>query len=470
MGRYRIRQIAIMFSYPVFFYFGRKKMNFVKDDVKKLYRKFLASSMLTALATSIYSFVDTIAVGRSEGDLGAASMAVITPIYGVLIFLAIFIGVGGSVLMSNAKGRNEETEGNEYFTVAIVIMSVLCAIFWILFIVFPKQILTFFGANSELLPKAMEYTEWIIWFFPFFVMPTFISAFIRNDGAPVLTMVAVIIGGTINIFLDWFLVFPMKMGMRGAAIATVIGTVVQVLIMCSRFFDKKCRLKIAKPHRFFKKAKNILSVGIGASILDLGTVIIVIVMNNSIKQYGSNSELAVYGVLATLTSLFQALYCGVGQAIQPLVSANYGANETDRIRQIWKMSLATTIILGVLYTVLCELVPAQIVKVFVTATPAVIDAAPEIVRLYSIMFIALGVNVLSAYYLQSIMRDKASMLIAALRSIVVSGISILTLPLMLGIDGVWIALPVSEFSVAIFAIVYIYAVANKSKEVENIQR
>ena len=107
---------------------------------------------------------------------------------------------------------------------------------------------------------------------------------------------------------------------------------------------------------------------------------------------------------------------------------------------------------------------------FVTATPAVIDAAPEIVRLYSIMFIALGVNVLSAYYLQSIMRDKASMLIAALRSIVVSGISILTLPLMLGIDGVWIALPVSEFSVAIFAIVYIYAVANKSKEVENIQR
>lgn len=438
-------------------------MDFVKDNVKKLYRKFLTSSMCAALATSVYSFVDTIAVGRSEGDIGAAAMAVITPIYGILMFLAIFIGVGGSVLMSNAKGKNDETEGNEYFTVSLVLIAIFTAIFWLSFVLFSKQILTFFGADSQLLPKVMEYAEWIIWFFPFFVMPSFISAFIRNDGAPVLTMVAVIIGGLTNVFLDWLLVFPMKMGMRGAAIATVTGTIIQVAIMCSRFFSKNCKLKILKPNEFFKKVKNVLSVGIGASILDLGTVIIVIITNNAIKKYGSNSELAVYGVLATITSLFQALYCGVGQAIQPLVSANYGAKETSRIRQIWKMSLITTLILGVLFTVLDESMPTQIVKVFVTATPAVLNVAPKIIRIYSIVFIALGINVLSAYYLQSIMREKASMLIAILRSILISGILIVVLPIIFGIDGVWIALPVSEFIVAIFSLIYIYTIESREK-------
>lgn len=438
-------------------------MDFIRDNVIKLYRKFLTASMCAALATSIYSFVDTIAVGRSEGDLGAAAIAVITPIYGILVFLAIFIGVGGSVLMSNAKGQDNETEGNEYFTVSLVLISIFTAICWPLFVLFSNQILTFFGADAKLLPKAMEYAEWIILFFPFFVFPYFISAFIRNDGAPVLTMVAVVIGGLVNVFLDWFLVFPMKMGMRGAAIATVTGTITQLVIMCSRFFSKNCKLKISKTKNFFKKAKRILTLGIGASILDLGTVIIIIITNNAIKKYGGNSELAVYGVLATLISLFQALYCGVGQAIQPLVSANYGAAEFKRIKQIWKLSFVTVIALGVLLTIICELLPVQIVKVFVKATPAVSEIASKIVRIYSLAFVPLGINVLAAYYLQSIMREKASIIIAALRSIVVSSILIMILPVFFGIDGVWIAIPVSEFIVVIFSLAYIYAIANREK-------
>lgn len=321
-----------------------------------------------------------------------------------------------------------------------------------LFAAFSKQILAFFGANAELLPNVREYSDLIVRFFPFFVFPTFLGAFIRNDGAPALTMIAVVSGGVVNVFFDWFLVFPMGMGMRGAAIATVIGTAIQTAIMCGRFFSKKCGLRLVKPRAFFKKAKKIAAIGTGASILDLGTVVIVIIMNNRIIKYGGNSELAVYGVLAATTSLFQALYCGVGQAIQPLVSANFGANQTGRIKEIRKLSLITTVILGVIFTAIGELFPVQTVKLFVNATPAVIGVAPPILRAYSLIFIPLGSNVLSAYYLQSVMRDKASAVIAALRSVALSGVCAFVLPLIFGLGGIWAALPVSETLTAIIAV------------------
>ncbi len=229
-------------------------MDFITGNIKQLYRKFLIASMASATVMSIYSFVDTIAVGQSEGLVDAAAMAVITPLYGVLIFLGILCGVGASVL---------------------------------------------------------------------------------------------------------------------------------------------------------------------------------------------------YGVVATISSLFQALYCGVGQAIQPIVSANCGAERHDRIKQVWKMALATVIGLGIAFTAIGELFPEQIVRLFMDVTPEVMEAAPSIIRPYFLLFLCLGITVLATYHLQSTMHGARSMMIAILRSVVISGLLLLVLPLLLGIQGVWLAMPVSEPGVAI---------------------
>ncbi len=223
-------------------------MNFLTDNVKKLYGKYLATSMCSALVLSIYSFVDTIAVGQSEGELGAAAMAVITPLYEVLVFLAILVGIGGSVLMSNARGEGKQEKGNAYFTASLIFITALTAVAWLVFMLFHNEIFTFFGADAELLPKVMEYASWIIRFLPLFIAQPFLGAFIRNDGAPALGMAAVITGGAVNMFLDWYLVFPMGLGMQGAAIATVIGTAVQIVILCAHFCRKNCGLRITMPY------------------------------------------------------------------------------------------------------------------------------------------------------------------------------------------------------------------------------
>lgn len=432
-------------------------MDFITSDIKQLYRKYLFTSMASAMVMSIYSFVDTIAVGQSAGPIGAAAMAVITPLYGVLIFLAILCGVGGSVLYGNAQGEGNDEKANALFTAATGLMIGLIIFVWVLFALFHESIFAFFGADAELMPTVMEYARWLIWFLPAFILPTFISSFIRNDGAPNLAMTAVIVGGGVNIFCDWFFCFPLDMGMTGAALATVLGTCIQVVIMCSHFFTKKCTLRFVKPNHVKPAISQTLSIGFGASALDLGTVILAIIMNNQIMRYGDTTALAVYGVVATITSLFQALYCGVGQAIQPIVSANCGAMQTERIKQTWKMSFVTVIVLGCVFTAIGELFPEQIVRLFIDATPEVVEAAPSIIRPFFLLFLSLGVTVLATYHLQSIMKGTMSMVIAVLRSVVVSGLLLYVFPLFLDIVGVWIAMPISELVVAAIALFYLHS-------------
>lgn len=426
-------------------------MDYLTSSTKALYRKYLIASLGSALVITIYSFVDTIAVGQSEGPAGTAAMAVISPVFGILVFLGILFGIGGSVLMNNAKGEGNEEKGNAYFTMALLLMIGFTVLTWVLFAVCSNPLLCFFGANEGSLPVVMRYAKWLIRFWPVFPFSVFLGAFVRNDNAPGLVMAGVISGGCFNVFGDWFFVFPLGMGMEGAAIATVLGTTLQCLIICSHLFRKRCRLKLAKPFRMGKAIRKIFIIGIGASLLDLGTVVLSTITNNQILRYGNAVELAIYGVMTTIAALVQAMYCGVGQAIQPLVSANFGARQDGRVRQFLKMSVVTVLLMGVLFTLLAECLPVPIMKLFMDATPEVLTAAPNSMRLYSLLYLFLGFTVLSTYYLQSVMRDRASMTVGILRSLVVSGLLLYILPIFWGINGVWLALPISECVVAVLA-------------------
>lgn len=430
-------------------------MDLIKSDVRQLYRKYLVASVTSALVMSIYTLVDTIAIGQSEGPIGAAAMAVITPFFGVLIFLATLVGIGGSVLMTNARGEGAKEKGDVYFTVSLLLIGMLTLAIWVVFGLFHKQIFTFFGADDGLMPKVMEYAKWIICALPIFVTPVYIGSFIRNDGAPALTMKAVIIGGCMNILGDWLFVFPLGMGIAGAAAATLLGTSVQLAVMCSHFFRKHCNLRLAKPQKVMQAAQNILSIGIGTSVLELGTIFLPVVMNNQIMRYGGTAALAVYGVIGTICTLFQALFRGVGQAIQPIVSANCGAGQTERIEQAWKLSLRTVIALGAVFTAIGEVWPEQIVQLFIDTTPEVVTIAPSIIRPYFLVFLFLGITVLSTYYLQSNMHGKMSIVVAILRSVIISGLLLFVLPIFMGITGVWLAMPIAELIVTVVALRYI---------------
>lgn len=431
-------------------------MDFLTADIRKLYRKYLLLSLGSAMVTSIYSFVDTIAVGQAVGPMGTAAIAVLNPFFSVMVFLGVLCGIGGAVLMANAKGEGFEERGNAYFTAALVLIACIIAVGWVVFLFFHEQVFTFFGATAENMPYVLDYGKWLVWCFPAYVLPIFLGVYLRNDGAPGLATLGVITGGLWNCFGDWLLCFPLDMGMAGAAIATVSGASLQAVIMATHFLRKgRCHLRLVWPQHLFRDIRRIITVGFGAGVLDLGNVLIAIIINNQIMRYGNVEALSVYGVVGTTSLLFQALFCGVGQAAQPLVSTNYGARKLERVQTVLSMGLVSVVVMGVCFMLVGELFPEAITKFFIAATPEVLAVAPMVFRCYFIFFLFLGITVFATYYLQSIMRERKAMTISVLRSLVLSSVMLFLLPLFLGLAGVFLAMPVSEALVAALALVFI---------------
>ena len=220
---------------------------------------------------------------------------------------------------------------------------------------------------------------------------------IRCDGAPNYVMAAVAAGGIFNVFGDWFLVFSMDMGMAGAAIATMGGTIIQ-----------------------------------------LAFIVLTCILNNQIMRYGGEIALSVFGVVLSCSGMFQHIYTGVGQAIQPIAASNYGAGQFSRIFELRKISLATVIGMGIFFTLIGELFPIQIIQFFMDATHEILVATPDIVRIYFISFLFMGIDIWATSYFQAIMRTLTSSILTILRGLVISSILLYVLPVLMGgVEGVW---------------------------------
>ena len=422
-------------------------MDLLKSPIPKLYRSFLVPSLLSAMVYSVYSFIDMIAIGRGVGPEGTAAISIATPILGIISFFGILCGVGGSVYFGKARGEGEEEKSNAYFSASLFLAVVVTILAWIGFIVFSTPIYQFFGATENLMPYVQEYTNCIVWTMPFFILSAYLTNIVRSDGAPNKAMKAVIIGGVFNIFGDWFFVFPMGWGMFGAAFATVLGMIIQFVILCSHFWSKKCGLRIVKPLRPLRAFRNILFTGFSSSIVSISLSILTVILNKQVVRYGGETALAVFGVAVTFLLLFQSLFAGVGQAIQPIVSTNFGAGFKQRIRDVDKLSMMTALFMGAGFTLIGELFPLQIIRLFIDATPEILEIAPKIIRIYFLSFLLMGVNIQTIYYFQSVLKAKLATILALLRGLLFSGILVYLLPLAWGLDGVWWTMGIAEFLV-----------------------
>jgi Na+-driven multidrug efflux pump len=457
----RKQTVPVRYSFPavflylemiplcIFLYRGNEErsvsiMDFVRDDIRSIFRKYAFASIGSALAMSIYSMVDTIAVGHSTGAVGTAAMAVITPVYGTQAFLSSLCGVGGTVLMTKEKAMQNIKKGNSYFTVSLLMLSVLTAITWVLFGFFHNPLFRFFGATDEVLVYVNQYADLVIAFWPIFLFMIYLSLFLRSDGKPKLAFLSVLIGGGTNIFGDWFFCFPLKMGMRGAALATVIGSAIQVMIPILYLFSGKSSIRIEKPENLLQVVHDIAVIGFGSGIIELATVILAILLNNQITKYGGVAALSVYGIIATSNSLIQSMFSGLGQSVQPAVSANYSAKQYERIRELLKMAAITCVIMEILFVLLGELFPIPLVKLFTKPDNDVLALAPGMIRIYFLTYLFMGISILCIYILQATLKGVNATALSLMRGFIVSGVLIVLLPLILGLNGVTAAIVISE--------------------------
>ena len=428
-------------------------MDLLSGNVKALYFKYLSAAFGSALISSIYSVVDMAMVGQYQGPEGTAALAVVAPVWNIIYSLGLLMGIGGSVIFSTRRGgANSDGSENEYFTSAVVGAVLLAALSWLGIMRFERPVLMFFGADEALLAPALEYVRPIKYVFPLFLFNQMLAAFLRNDNSPGLATLGVLSGGIFNIFGDYFFVFTCDMGIFGAGLATAIGAGISFAVMLTHFFSHRNTLRLVRVGALGAKLREITVTGFSTFFIDVAMGILTVLFNRQIMRCLGADALAVYGPIIQVSTFVQCCAYSVGQAAQPIISVNYGARQGARIRLTLRLALGTTAFFGLFWTALSLLCPNLYIRIFMSPTPEILRIAPAIIRTYALSFLLLPLNIFSTYYFQAIMRPRIAFTVSVARGLVISGALILALPVLAGADAIWLAMPITELAVALYAV------------------
>ena len=430
-------------------------MDLAKDNVSHLYHRFLFSAFGAALVGSIFGVVDMAMMGHYQGPDAPAALAIISPIWNIIYALGLLTGIGASVLYADLRGQEKkEMDPNVYFTVGLILTLIICVLEVVLLNVFLVPLLTFFGADATTLPLCLNYLKWIRYGFPLFTLSNFFAGFLRNDKAPGLATAGIIAPGLFNVLFDYIFIYVCGMGMEGAGLATVLGMLLGDIIMAGHFFSKKNTLKWIRFDHPFQKSWAIILSGFSSFLTDAAMGIVNVAFNRQILALypeKSSAYLSIYGVLVSLFVFVQCASYGIGQASQPLISYNHGAQLYSRVKSFLNHALFTCLGVTLVAFVLSESIPLPLIRLFMTPNDDVLALGPGAMRPFALSFLALSFNVVSCYYFQAILKSHMAFAISLLRGALIPLILIYALPLA-GADWLWYVMPLTEFATASLAI------------------
>ena len=422
---------------------GQNTANLLEDPIKTLYGKYLLPSISATLVTSIYILADTMMVGRGVGAVGIAALNLLLPVFSLFFGTGMMFGVGGSVLFSISRGRQEETMCRRYFTAALMLALLVGAFYGTAFQIWFEPVTAFLGRNESMDLFVRQYGRILIAGAPIFVCSSFFQAFVRNDKEPKRAMAAVIAGGVSNVILDYVFIFPMGMGMAGAAAATVIGSLITVVILLTHFVSPANTLKLTR--RFGLREMRASAVnGASSFLVEMTGGIVIFLFNRQLLSYVGDLGVVVYGIVSNSALIAASIFNGISQAAQPVMAINFGAGKRERVEETRRRALKTAAVAGILFTAIGLFCPQVLVYAFVEPTEEIIAMGVTAVRIYFLSFLAAGANVLFATYFQSVLKPGFAMAICMLRGIILNGAFVFLLPMFFGVNGIWAAMTATE--------------------------
>ncbi len=419
-------------------------MDLLNDSPRKLFFKYLIPSVSATMVTSIYLLADSIMVGKGIGELAIAALNLVLPLFNLLFGTGALFGVGGGVLFSVAMGNNDHDRAKRYFTLALLLNVGFAIFYFIIVNTFLMQILDLMGATDLTRDYAYDYIKWIALGAPVFCFSFFLQSFVRNDKNPRLAMIAVISGGVSNIILDYIFIYPLQMGMTGAAIATVLGSGITCLIAGTHFFSKHCHLKLTKEKLRPRFVKEIFQYGVSSFFMEISSGVVIFVFNQQLLLYAGELGVTVYSILSNSSYIVLACSNGIAQAAQPLIATNFGAKLSGRIQEIKQIGLRTALLEGSFFALLGLLFPLLVVYVFINPTAAILEMAPTAVRIYFLSFIGASLNIFFTTYFQATLQPSLALTVCTLRGLVLCVAFAYILPIFLDVTGIWLAILLAE--------------------------
>lgn len=417
-----------------------------EKSIRPVFIKYVSQGIIGMIGLSCYILADTFFIARGVGADGLTALNLVLPIYSIITGIGMMIGMGGATRFAISKSKTVFTQALYYLTFASC-MLVAVGLF------FCSQLAGLLGAEGNILQLATVYLKVILSFAPMFLLNNVLICFVRNDGNPQLSMVAMLVGSLSNILLDYILIFPFGMGMFGAALATGIAPVISVSILSTHFIKRKNSFAPVKAPLQLASFIDISSLGIAALITELSSGIVIVVFNSIILRLVGNVGVAAYGILANIALVVVSIFTGIAQGMQPILSICFREKRQRDIRSVLKYGMGTAIVFSVLIYLLFSIFAEPVVGAFNRdADTQLAQIAVHGIRIYFTAFIFVGINILSATYFGAIDCPKNAFVISLLRGFVIIVPTAFVLSALFGINGVWMTLTVTEVIVLLLSL------------------
>ena len=440
----------------------RDSIDFEKDKVSTLFRKLLVPTLLGTISISAVTAIDGIFVGHGVGADGVAAVNIVVPIYQIMSGIGLMIGAGCSVLASIHLSRQNTKVARLNISQAIILTSLFVTIILAGILTFPMQTAKILGASDTLMPQVVDYLLCIIPSF-LFEMWSMIGLFIiRLDGSPRYAMWCNIIPAVLNVVLDWVFIFPLGMGVKGAAIATSLSIIVGGVMALAYllFFADTLRLVSLKLSRksMILALRNIgYQCKIGSSSLfgELTLAVLIFVGNLVFMKYLGDAGVGAFGIACYYAPFFFMMGNAVAQSAQPIISYNYGISRWKEIKEARKLLLFTSIAIGSVVALLFIFIPEKLVALFVDTASEAGKIAIEGFPYFATGIVFFILNVAIVGYYQSVEQIKRATVFVFLRGFALLVPSFIFLPELFGTEGIWLAMPLAELMTAmIIAMMY----------------
>ena len=432
--------------------------------IHKLLFRYAMPAIIAMTATSMYNIVDSIYIGHGCGALALGALTVAKPFMDICAAFGSLVGVGASSLLAIYLGEKDYDRANRVLGNVIVMNIILSAIVMAVGLIWLDPILLAFGASEDTLGFAHDYMEIILYGNILTHIYFGLNAMLRSAGHPRFSMTATIVAVVVNIILDPLFIFGMEMGVRGAALATVISQAVAVVWQFTKFMDKN---ELVRFHRgIWRLNKHItsraLAIGMSPFLYNIAHCFVVIIINNQLKHFGGDLAIASYGVINRLTFVFAMVVMGLNQGMQPIAGYNYGAKQFDRVLKVFYTTCAyATGVMGIVF-LLGECCPEVVTKMF-THDPMLIDLTIKPMRIICSTMLIIGFQMVTGNLFTSIGKAGKAIFLSLTRQVLYLIPLALLLPLAFAdpLDGVWWSIPVSD-TLSAFTAVIVLLSARKS--------
>jgi len=421
-----------------------------EDPIGRLLWRMSAPAAVGLLVQALYNLTDTIFVGRGVGTLGIAGIAVCFPVQLLVMAIAQTLGIGGASIVSRALGRGNRERAERTLGVLLSLTVGISIVVAVGGSVFLGPLLRVFGATEEIAPFAADYLQVILIGTVFFMFAMSTNAIIRAEGQAKIAMGTMLIAGGLNIVLDPVFIFGLRMGIRGAALATVIAQATTVVYLVFYFLKGwgGLRVRVRNLVVDWRIAASMFAIGAGSFARMVAGSLMMIVLNNVLRGTGGGLAIAAFGVLNRLFTFLLLPMFGIVQGLQPIVGYNFGSGRIDRVRRTVFLANVTTTAVSTLSFALMMSIPAAILGVF-SRDPELLAMGTPAIRVVVLVFPLIGFQVVAAGMYQALGRVVPALVLALLRQVILLLPLVVILPRFFGLRGVWMAFPAADGGAAL---------------------